>query len=138
MHPIEAGLPPLIEVLDEVGSSVAFDERWSVLQRELLDDADLAPRCLRALDAGVTLRDLRSLMKAFGSDWDLVEDRVVADTTSVPAPDLDALADEATLLALRAAECRDPGRQVPARPDRVRRLGRRRLRAAPTTPSGSP
>lgn len=28
-HPIEAGLPPLIDVLDEVGSSVAFEERWS-------------------------------------------------------------------------------------------------------------
>ncbi len=108
MHPIEVSLPPLIEVLDEVGSSVAFDERWSVLQRELLDDAELAPAVLRALDAGVTLRDLRSLMRAFGSDWDLVEDRVVADTTAVPAPDLAALADEATLLALRAAECRDP------------------------------
>ena len=41
MHPIEAGLPPLIEVLDEVASSVAFEERWSVLQRELLEDDDL-------------------------------------------------------------------------------------------------
>jgi ATP-dependent helicase/nuclease subunit A len=107
MHPIEVGLPPLIEVLDEVGSSVAFDERWSVLQRELLDDADLAPAVLRALDAGVTLRDLRSLMKAFGSDWDLVEDRVVVDTTTLPVPDLDGLAVEATLLALRSGECRD-------------------------------
>ena len=30
-HPIEAGLPPLIDVLDEVGSSVAFEERWAEL-----------------------------------------------------------------------------------------------------------
>ena len=28
-HPIEAGPPPIIDVLDEVGSSVAFDERWA-------------------------------------------------------------------------------------------------------------
>src|SRR5664279_1177403 len=41
LHPVEANLPPLIEVLDEVASSVAFDERWSVLQRELLDEPAL-------------------------------------------------------------------------------------------------
>src|SRR5580704_11069781 len=28
-HPVEAGLPPRVEVLDEVSSSVAFDARWS-------------------------------------------------------------------------------------------------------------
>ena len=28
-HPIEARLPPSIEVLDEIGSAVAFEDRWS-------------------------------------------------------------------------------------------------------------
>ncbi len=28
-YPIQAGLPPLVEVLDEVASSVAFEERWA-------------------------------------------------------------------------------------------------------------
>ena len=37
-HPIEAGLPPLVEVLDEVGSGIAFDERWARMRTELLDD----------------------------------------------------------------------------------------------------
>ena len=27
-HPVEAGLPPRVEVLDEVSSGVAFDQRW--------------------------------------------------------------------------------------------------------------
>ena len=52
LHPVEAILPPLIEVLDEVASSVAFDERWSVLQRELLDEPALADAVLLALSAG--------------------------------------------------------------------------------------
>src|SRR5690349_7677528 len=30
-HPIQVGPPPLIDVLDEVGSGVAFDERWAAL-----------------------------------------------------------------------------------------------------------
>ncbi len=108
-YPIQAGLPPLIEVLDEVGSSVAFDERWSVLQRELLDGPSISRDLLRGMDAGITLRHLRSLMRAFNSDWDLVEDRVLVDHGNVPAPDLAPLADEATRLGVRATECRDPG-----------------------------
>lgn len=59
MHPIEAGLPPLLEVLDEVGSSVAFDARWSVMQRELLDDEALAQSVRLALAAGAKLEQLR-------------------------------------------------------------------------------
>ena len=30
-HPVEAGLPPRVEVLDEVSSEVAFERRWSLL-----------------------------------------------------------------------------------------------------------
>ena len=44
-HPIEAGLPPLVEVLDEVASGVAFDSRWAALRADMLDDPSLAPRC---------------------------------------------------------------------------------------------
>ena len=52
-HPIEAGLPPLVEVLDEVGSSVAFEERWAELQQQLLDDdADRANRCCSRWPSG--------------------------------------------------------------------------------------
>ena len=36
-HPIEAGLPPRVEVLDEVSSKVAFERRWSMFR-------DRAPR----------------------------------------------------------------------------------------------
>ena len=105
-HPIEAGLPPLIEVLDEVGTSVAFDESWSVLQRELLDDAELSEQLLLAMACGTSLEQLRSLAKAFGSDWDLVEDRIVGTSAlPTPFPDVGGLADEAARLALRADEC---------------------------------
>ena len=106
MHPIEAGLPPLVEVLDEVASSIAFDERWSVLQRELLDDVSLSDTMLLAMSAGVTLEDLRSLSRALGSDWDLIDDRVLnTPPPKVTLPDLTALAAEAARLAARASEC---------------------------------
>lgn len=104
--PIEAGLPPLLEVMDEVATSVAFDESWSVLQRELLDDAEMSQQLLLAMACGANLEQFRSLSKAFGSDWDLVEDRVVSTAWEpAPVPDVRHLADEAARLALRADEC---------------------------------
>lgn len=106
MHAIEAGLPPLLEVLDEVASSVAFDERWSVLQRELLDDDSLSETLLLALSADVTLEHLRSLARAFGSDWDLIEDRVLTAPRPTPSlPDPTELLELASKLAARSDEC---------------------------------
>ncbi|ANG86889.1 hypothetical protein [Microbacterium aurantiacum] len=65
-------------MLDEVASSVAFDERWSVAQRRLLDEESLAAPLGLLLGAGRKLDDLRSLARAFGSDWDLIAERVLA------------------------------------------------------------
>ncbi len=108
LHPIEAGLPPLISVLDEVASSVAFDERWSVLQRELLDDPDIAEPLLLALAAGVSIDDLRSLARAFGDNWDLIETRVLpAGAPQVSLPDLSRLLRRADELVARATDCAD-------------------------------
>jgi ATP-dependent helicase/nuclease subunit A len=84
-HPIEAGLPPVVEVLDEVGSGVAFDERWSGVQTSLLDDDDTAPALLLAMAGGVTFAHLRALTAALGRDWDLISDRVLPE----PAAPLD-------------------------------------------------
>jgi ATP-dependent exoDNAse (exonuclease V) beta subunit len=116
LHPIEAGLPPMIEVLDEVGSSVAFDARWAVMQRELLDDEGIAPAVRLAMAAGVKLEHVRSLARAFQSDWDLIEDHVLATDplATPPLPDIASLLTRALALARRAEECtRDDDRFLP-------------------------
>ncbi len=106
-HPIEADLPPLLEVLDEVGSSVAFDNRWAVMQRALLDDEELAPVVRLAFAAGAKLENLRSLARAFQNDWDLIAEHVLADEVrEVTLPDLTELVAEARALAIKADQCR--------------------------------
>ncbi|MFW3171373.1 UvrD-helicase domain-containing protein [Geodermatophilus sp. CPCC 206100] len=108
-HPIEAGLPPLVEVADELSSAVAFEERWAEQRRRLLDDETIARPLLLAMSAGVTLENLRSLAKLFNADWDLVTERILTGE-ELPEPelrDVDRLVRTAAELAARADECTD-------------------------------
>lgn len=75
-HPIEAGIPPRLEVLDEVTSGVEFDRRWTAFRDELLDDATLERTILLLLACGVPHAALRALATAFEDNWDLIEARV--------------------------------------------------------------
>ncbi len=77
-HPIEAGIPPLLGVLDEVGSSVAFEARWAQLRTELLDDEEMALTLELAFAVGITLDHLRSIIVRLNGDWDLVRSHVLA------------------------------------------------------------
>ena len=108
-HPIEAGLPPLLEVLDEVGSSVAFEDRWSGLQTELLDDDEVAEALLLGMACGVQLKHVRSLALFLGSDWDLIDDRVlVGDDVPVTVPDLAAFLEAADSVVRLHLHCSEP------------------------------
>ncbi len=109
-HPVEAGLPPLIEVLDEVASGVAFDDRWLALRAELLDDASIAPALLLAMAGRMKLDDLRSMTRAFTDDWDLLEPRVLAaPVEELPALDVRSFIEEAHRLAALSDQCTDDG-----------------------------
>jgi ATP-dependent helicase/nuclease subunit A len=108
-HPIEAGIPPLVEVLDEVGSSVAFEGRWSQLRTELLDSPEMAQTLEMALSVGISLDHVRSLITKLNSDWDLVAGHVVA--PGPPAeptlPDLSTFVAEARRLGAMQGLCTD-------------------------------
>src|SRR5690606_11064264 len=107
-HAIAATLPPLVEVQDEVASSVAFDERWAAVQVQLLDDDEMERPLLLALSAGVTLEHLRALMRRLGNDWDLLEDRVLAQPERpITVPDLGPLRRQMTELLDLRTHCRD-------------------------------
>jgi ATP-dependent helicase/nuclease subunit A len=109
-HPVEAGLPPLIEVLDEVASGVAFDNRWLALRADLLDDADLAPALLLAMAARMKLDDLHSMARAFTDNWDLLRTHVMATPVDeLPRLDVTGFVDEARRLVALRDHCADDG-----------------------------
>ncbi len=85
--PVEAGLPPRIEVHDEVSSLLTFDARWRRTRDDLLDDPDLEPAVLMLLAAGGKLEHLRRVAEFLDDNWDLL-DRI-GEPPPLPALDLD-------------------------------------------------
>ncbi|MDD7968520.1 UvrD-helicase domain-containing protein [Actinomycetospora lemnae] len=108
-HPIEVGLPPLIEVLDEVGSEVAAERRWNDLRTELLSDPDVAPLLRLGLAADMKLDHVRELLSRLEANWDMVEERL-AGLVAPPPPrvDVSSYVARARSLLLRRRECTDP------------------------------
>ncbi|MFP5322888.1 MAG: UvrD-helicase domain-containing protein [Acidimicrobiia bacterium] len=72
--PIEARLPPAVEVHDDISSSLRADDRWHRFEHQLLDDDALAETVRMAWTLGIGPRDLRAVAETLGQNWDLVEE----------------------------------------------------------------
>jgi ATP-dependent helicase/nuclease subunit A len=90
-HPIEAGLPPGVEVFDEISSDMEFDDRWERFLLDLYDRTDLARPILLGLRLGIDEAKLRDVARAFNSNWDLIIERGADIAIPIPQLDLDSL-----------------------------------------------
>jgi ATP-dependent helicase/nuclease subunit A len=134
-HPIEAGLPPLAEVLDEVASGVTFDSRWTALRAHLLDDPEVSGALLLALAGDVRLDQLRAVAQAFTHNWDLLAERVIAAPADPSQPlDVTPLVDEARRLAALRQHCIDHDDKLLPQLTALERWAER-LAAAPDDPT---
>ena len=106
LHPIEARIPPHLQVLDEIGSTVASEKRWSVLQQRLLDDDDLGEILVPAIAMGIQLKSLHSLARAFNNDWDLAEDRLSPELPAPVVPDATVFFALAAQVSARRHDCK--------------------------------
>ncbi|HEY5013743.1 MAG TPA: UvrD-helicase domain-containing protein, partial [Acidimicrobiia bacterium] len=116
-NPIEAGLPPRVEVLDEVSSSVDFERRWSTFRDEIFESPELERAVLLLDAAGVRPQALDALAAAFDANWDLVAEQVGATAPEPPPVEARlaaAFADLADVCAERD-ECRDPDDKLAVR-----------------------
>ena len=118
-HPVEAGLPPAVEVLDEVTSGLEFERRWVAFRDELLADPGLERTILLFTAAGARDDALRVLAMAFDDNWDLVAERV---PPAAPEPPPLAGLVRPAVTALRAA-CARTGECTTDADGMVKRLG---------------
>ena len=105
-HPIEAGLPPRLEVLDEISSQLAFEERWDAFVDELLEDEVVEVPFRMLLASGIDLRHLRDVAIAFADNWDLVAERLADRPPMAPLELEEVLAELEAVVAL-AGSCTD-------------------------------
>jgi ATP-dependent helicase/nuclease subunit A len=120
-HPIEAGLPPRIGVLDEIASQIAFEARWEAFVDRVIEDDELE-RPLRLLfAAGAKLEHLHEVTRQFGANWDLVAERAGAAPAPVPALDLSSLLADIDAVVAMGDGCTDDGDRLLGRLDELAR-----------------
>jgi ATP-dependent exoDNAse (exonuclease V) beta subunit len=95
-RPVEAGLDPQFEVLDDLGARLAFDRSYEAWLAELLDDD--RPEISTALHRGMELKHLREIAEH------LHEHRYVLPLRPLAAPAGDAVAELTAWLAREASE----------------------------------
>ncbi|MGK2928408.1 MAG: UvrD-helicase domain-containing protein [Acidimicrobiales bacterium] len=71
--PIEAGLPPRVEVNDEIASALRSEERWGRFVTQLLDDDELEVALLAGLALDISIDKLEAVAATFDQNWDLLE-----------------------------------------------------------------
>ncbi len=128
-QPLQAGLPPRVEVADEVASQLAFDDRWAAFVDGLLDDEALAAApddeqaLLLLLEVRKPIEALRDVALEFERNWDLVAEQVVG----MPVPPVQLLDVRGHrrrgARGCRRARARGRGRQARGRPCRPRAAG---------------
>ncbi len=76
LFPLESGLPPEIEVRDEVAASIAFEDRWQPFTEQLMEDGlgdpEVAAALLHGTNSGLTALHLRNIAVALNKEWDRV------------------------------------------------------------------
>ena len=120
-HSLEAGLPPVFEVRDEIQSGLAFEEWWAETLDELLDDPSLHTSWYRLLAVGLKANRLKLMAEILHDHWDRLDPRSgSAVIQSAPGPEADVELAESVrraVAALRtageaAADCKDPADEV--------------------------
>ena len=71
--PLEAGLPPGFEAVDEVQSDLWFQDAWENWLDQALESEDLGGKILRSLRLGLRLNSLRQVAVILHKNYDLVE-----------------------------------------------------------------
>lgn len=106
-HPVEAGLPPRIGVLDAIASQVAFEARWDEYVDRILDDSALAQPLRLLLASGAKLDHLHDVAVAFDGNWDLVAERSTWMPPPVPPLAVDGVLGKLQTVLALAVHCTD-------------------------------
>jgi len=74
-RPIDVGLPPVFELMDEIQSEQCFQQEWDEWLESVLDNSEFSQAFMTAQTLGVLspLKNLREIADEFHADFDLVQ-----------------------------------------------------------------
>ena len=106
-HAVEAGLPPRLEMLDEIRAELEFGDAWDRFVDELLVEPAMQRSLVLADALGMRIENVSAVARQMADNWDLVADRVprLDETAEIPEMKFDDLASEMLLLARERHRC---------------------------------
>ena len=75
-HTTEAGLPPRLEMLDEIGADMEFAEGWERFVEEVLAEPQLERALVLGDALGMRVANLRAVARRMADNWDLAAERI--------------------------------------------------------------
>ncbi len=110
LYPLEAGLPPGFDIVDEQLASTTFADRWMAHFDAMLDGDALRQPLLRAFALDVTPVQLRELAEAMHRDWDRAAEAapLVLGRSAVTDDELRDIAERLSRVSSYESTCRDP------------------------------
>ena len=134
-HPVAAGLPPQVDILDDVSSQLAREERWVRFVDELHDDAANEELLVRAALVGAALEPqhpnhatMKDVAAALGQRWDALDAVADAVHPALAPIDLTPYGTAVAALEVAAATCTDPSDGLAVHLAKIRPLMRAVLR----------
>lgn len=122
-HPLEAGVPPRLALVDAMGSQLNFERRWRRMRAELFSDEYTAPAGLAdamrvVVSAGASLNQIRELANALDRTWDRL---VIAESAPVIGhPRVGAVLRQADAVLDALDDCIDVGDKLAVKLGEVR------------------
>ena len=89
-RPLEAGLPPGFDTLDEIQSDLDFQDAWTDWLDRAIDDPALEPALSLAFTLGMRVGDMRGVAERFHANYDLLpnaDDAFGCVMTEIPPSD---------------------------------------------------
>ena len=85
-HTTEAGLPPRLEMLDEIGADMEFAEGWERFTEGVLAEPQMERALVLGDALGMRIGNLRAVARRMADNWDLAAERIpaLADVPEVP------------------------------------------------------
>ena len=77
-HTTEAGLPPRLEMLEEIGADIEFAESWERFVEAMLAEPQLERALVLGDALGMRVANLRAVARSMADNWDLAAERIPA------------------------------------------------------------